>query len=187
MLASRCIFRHTLCRQFVNVRPNRYTNSEVLVVANFSLALIFHLSIWQLRKVCRFYRLLHTEPTSGVPIGLTTGKQPSGWQMTKKLVRHVWPPKGHWNVKRKVLVAAALLISAKLLNATVPFILRDIIDYFNGKLPEDLTFGFATASQAVFSTGIALILAYGAARAGTSFFNEVRETFRIFGSGGGGA
>lgn len=93
--------------------------------------------------------------------------------MTRRLARHVWPPRGQWNVKRRVLFALGLLISAKLLNATVPFLLRDVIDHFNGKLPEELSFGFATASQAVLSTGIALIIAYGAARAGTSLFNEV--------------
>jgi len=93
--------------------------------------------------------------------------------MMRRLARHVWPPRGQWNVKRRVIFAMALLVSAKLLNACVPFLLRDIVDHFNGKLPEDLTFGFATPGAAVLSTGFALIFAYGTARAGTSFFNEV--------------
>jgi ATP-binding cassette, subfamily B (MDR/TAP), member 7 len=93
--------------------------------------------------------------------------------MTKKLAKHVWPPRGQWNVKSRVLLAFGLLIAAKGLNATVPFILRDVIDFFNGKLPEQLTFGFATPSQAVISTGISLLIAYGMARAGTACFNEV--------------
>lgn len=57
---------------------------------------------------------------------------------------------------------------------TVPFLLRDVINYFDGKLPSGISFlGLSTPSEAVLSTGVALIIAYGAARAGTSFFNEV--------------
>ena len=47
-------------------------------------------------------------------------------QMAKKLVQHVWP-KGNLRVKGKLVFALSLLVSAKLLNASVPFILREII------------------------------------------------------------
>ncbi|KAL7074271.1 hypothetical protein ACQ4LE_006450 [Meloidogyne hapla] len=104
------------------------------------------------------------------------GPQPSNWQMIQKLARHVWPAKGEWNVKRRVILAMTLLIAAKLLNATVPFLLRDVINYFDGKLPSGISsLGLSTPSEAVLSTGIALIIAYGAARAGTSLFNELRN------------
>lgn len=46
------------------------------------------------------------------------GHQPSNFQMIKKLARHVWPLKGEWNVKRRLILAMSLLIAAKLLNAT---------------------------------------------------------------------
>ena len=108
--------------------------------------------------------------------------------MIQKLARHVWPAKDEWNVKRRVILAMTLLVAAKLLNATgflnfvkikliyllVPFLLRDVINYFDGKLPSGFSSsGLSTPGEAVLSTGIALIIAYGAARAGTSLFNEV--------------
>nr|CAD2180855.1 unnamed protein product [Meloidogyne enterolobii] len=104
------------------------------------------------------------------------GPQPNNWQMIQKLARHVWPARGEWNVKRRVILAMTLLVAAKLLNATVPFLLRDVINYFDGKLPSGFSsLGLSTPSGAVLSTGIALIIAYGAARAGTSLFNELRN------------
>lgn len=40
------------------------------------------------------------------------GKAPSGMEISKKLIKHVWP-KGNWKIKRRVLLALALLVSAK--------------------------------------------------------------------------
>ncbi|KAI3415752.1 hypothetical protein GPALN_005336 [Globodera pallida] len=150
MLFYRCALRPLFTRQLI-----RFSNSEV-------------------RRSARLYRHFHAGPPADVPIRSIGGPSPSGWEMAKRLARHVWP-KGQWGVKRRVLFAFSLLIAAKLLNATVPFILRDIIDYFNGKLPNELSLGFSLPSEAILSTGIALIIAYGAARVGTSMFNELRN------------
>lgn len=40
------------------------------------------------------------------------GKQIGGWELVGKMLRYVWP-KGNWHLKRRVLVAMALLVGAK--------------------------------------------------------------------------
>lgn len=73
-------------------------------------------------------------------------------------------------------MALSLLIAAKLANVSVPFLLRDVVNYYNGKAPEFLKLTFdGTASQTIFTAGIATCIAYGLARATSAAFNELRN------------
>uniref|UniRef100_A0A8R1E0Y9 Iron-sulfur clusters transporter ABCB7, mitochondrial n=1 Tax=Caenorhabditis japonica TaxID=281687 RepID=A0A8R1E0Y9_CAEJA len=101
--------------------------------------------------------------------------QLSGVQLIKRLIKYVWP-KDKPEIKRRVLVALSLLVAAKLANVSVPFLLRDVVNYYNGKAPEffKLTFD-GTTSQTIFTAGIATCIAYGLARATAAGFNELRN------------
>ncbi|CAI5439569.1 unnamed protein product [Caenorhabditis angaria] len=101
----------------------------------------------------------------------------TGFQLVQKLLKFVWP-KEKPEIRRRVLVALSLLITAKLCNVSVPFFLRDIINYYNGKAPEFLKLKLDstnTPSQTIFTTGFCTIIAYGLARATASLFNELRN------------
>ncbi|EFO92111.1 CRE-ABTM-1 protein, partial [Caenorhabditis remanei] len=101
--------------------------------------------------------------------------QLTGYQLVQRLLKYVWP-KDKPEIKRRVLVALSLLIAAKLANVSVPFLLRDVVNYYNGKSPELLKLTFdGTPSQTIFTAGIATCIAYGMARATSSAFNELRN------------
>lgn len=72
----------------------------------------------------------------------------------------------------------------------MPFLLRDIINYYNGKAPETLQLGLDSPIQTIMTVGVALIIACkihfcihlikhiildGFARAGSALFNELRN------------
>ncbi|CAB3407183.1 unnamed protein product [Caenorhabditis bovis] len=96
-------------------------------------------------------------------------------QLIQRLIKYVWP-KNQPAIRRRVLVALSLLVAAKLANVSVPFLLRDIVNYYNGKAPEFLKLTFdGTTSQTLFTAGICTIIAYGLARTTSSAFNELRN------------
>ena len=84
--------------------------------------------------------------------------------MMKKLFAYVWP-KGNSSIKRRVVFAMALLVGAKLLNISVPFMFKHTIDGLSVENVEK------TATTFIF----ALVIGYGAARAGAAGFNELRN------------
>uniref|UniRef100_A0A0N5B194 Iron-sulfur clusters transporter ABCB7, mitochondrial n=1 Tax=Syphacia muris TaxID=451379 RepID=A0A0N5B194_9BILA len=116
----------------------------------------------------------HPGASSLVPLTPIGGKQITGWELVGKMFRYVWP-KGNWRIKRRVIVAMLLLVGAKLLNVVVPFFLKDVINYYNGKAPEFMQLSLDTPAQTIVSLGILLIIAYGVTRAGAAGFNELRN------------
>ncbi|MFH4978899.1 hypothetical protein AB6A40_005608 [Gnathostoma spinigerum] len=116
----------------------------------------------------------HPGASTLVPLTFVGGKQVSNWKLIKLMLRDVWP-KDNWAIRRKVIFAMCLLVSAKILNVTVPFLLKDVINYYNGKAPEFLQLGLDSPVQTILTAGFAIIIAYGVARAGASGFNELRN------------
>ncbi|CAJ0594372.1 unnamed protein product [Cylicocyclus nassatus] len=98
----------------------------------------------------------------------------SGWQVIRHLVHFVWP-KGNRAIKRRVLVALCLLIGAKLANVSVPFLYRDAVNFYNDKAPTFLRLTFDTVPNAILTTGVCIIIAYGVTRAASSLMNELRN------------
>ncbi|CAI8021418.1 ATP-binding cassette sub-family B member 7, mitochondrial [Geodia barretti] len=84
------------------------------------------------------------------------------------MIRHVWPRDRPW-LKVRVVTALGLLVGAKLINVQVPFFFKYAVDYFN-KLPD-----LSTPENTIFTIGTALLLGFGAARIGSSLFNELRN------------
>ncbi len=82
------------------------------------------------------------------------------WRIARRLAPYLWP-RGEGALRRRVVAAVAALVVAKLVNVSVPFWLKAVVDRLEGDL---LT-----------AVPIGLILAYGAARLGATLFQELRD------------
>ncbi|GMT00652.1 hypothetical protein PENTCL1PPCAC_22826 [Pristionchus entomophagus] len=98
----------------------------------------------------------------------------SGAQLVKKLLQFAWP-RDNPSLRKRVVVAFGLLVTAKVMNAFVPFIFRDIINLYNDKAPEFLKLTVDTPVAAIAGVGVSLIIAYGIARSSSAAFNELRN------------
>ena len=67
-----------------------------------------------------------------------------------------------WEYRWRVFLALAFLVTAKLANITVPFVMKQIVDGLSG--PKQLL-----------AVPIALLAAYGALRLSSTLFNELRD------------
>ena len=93
-------------------------------------------------------------------------KPASEFSELNHLVRFVVPylwPKNEPGLRRRVVIASVLMILAKLLNIQIPFFLKRIVDSLS--LPDNLAL----------TIPLAALLAYGAARLGTSLLQELRD------------
>ena len=93
-------------------------------------------------------------------------------EIIKRLFQFVWP-KNNSKVKMRVCIAMALLFASKVLNVCVPYVFKEIIDFLN-KNTKLKDFG-DSAHDKIIVTVVALIVGYGAARAGASLFGELRS------------
>ncbi|KAI8898144.1 P-loop containing nucleoside triphosphate hydrolase protein [Globomyces pollinis-pini] len=97
------------------------------------------------------------------------------WQrnviILKSLLKYLWP-KDDATIKTRVVVALALLISGKLLNVSVPFLFKNIVDTLN-------TTDYTT-NLSVFTVAGTVLIGYGLARLGANLFQELRNA--IFGT-----
>jgi len=67
-----------------------------------------------------------------------------------------------WEFRGRVLLALIFLVSAKLANITVPFVMKRIVDGLTGPL-------------AIVAVPVALLVAYGVLRVSSTLFNELRD------------
>eukprot|EP01080_Neovahlkampfia_damariscottae_P001624 gene1624-12749_t len=106
-------------------------------------------------------------PSDGVqPDGIS--KEKFGKVILKTLSEYLWP-KENASLRRRVILSLGLLVGSKLLNVTVPFIFKSVIDIFSSPIAE-LSIG-----SALVVGPISLIVAYGIARAGASLCSELRN------------
>ncbi|CAN8017528.1 unnamed protein product, partial [Ixodes persulcatus] len=101
-----------------------------------------------------------------------SAKSVSGWSIIKQMFTYLWP-KEKPEIRRRVLVAMAILILAKVINIEVPFIFKAVVDYLNEQTGTKLT--LSDASSTLTSAALAMLLGYGLARAGAAGFNELRN------------
>ncbi|KAI0475475.1 P-loop containing nucleoside triphosphate hydrolase protein [Xylariaceae sp. FL0804] len=88
------------------------------------------------------------------------------WAIMKEMAHYLWP-KGNLDAKMRVSIAVVLLIGAKVLNVQVPFYFKSIVDAMNVDVGQ---MGGTAATIAG-----SMILAYGAARIGSTVFQEIRN------------
>ena len=80
------------------------------------------------------------------------------------LIRLVWPylwPRESGGFRLRVLVAMGFLIAGKLVNISIPFFLKTVVD--------------RVSTPSLAAVPLAALVAYGAARLGASAFNELRD------------
>ncbi len=93
-------------------------------------------------------------------------KSASGWQTIKRVGPYLWPPGEAW-VKRRVVISLILLICAKVVSSTTPYLYKLAVDALGGKTPD--------AAWALALGAIGLTVAYGMARLLTIGFGELRD------------
>jgi ATP-binding cassette subfamily B (MDR/TAP) protein 7 len=102
----------------------------------------------------------------------TAKSKMSNKEIFAKFYNFIWP-KDNKAIKVRVIIALGLLVGSKLLNVCVPFLFKEIIDILN-KQGSIKDFGESTQDK-ILLTLMALVIGYGAARAGASFFGELRN------------
>eukprot|EP00051_Salpingoeca_urceolata_P010965 m.134736 g.134736 ORF g.134736 m.134736 type:complete len:736 (-) comp16922_c0_seq2:51-2258(-) len=108
-------------------------------------------------------------PTPGkLDLGMDDDKTTG--EVVRTMFQHIWP-REHPALKARVVGALGFLVTAKALNVTVPFLFKDAIDTLSLPAGEVL----ADPTIAFFTTAGSLVVGYGVARAGASFFNEARN------------
>ena len=90
----------------------------------------------------------------------------SGWQTMQRVGPYLWPRGETW-VKRRVVLALALLVMSKVVSVTTPYLYKQAVDMLTGRTPNAATFLALGA--------VGLTVAYGLARMGTVFFGEMRD------------
>ena len=93
-------------------------------------------------------------------------KPGSGWATIKRVGPYLWPPGEDW-VKRRVVLSLMLLVCAKVVSATTPYIYKLAVDALGGKSPD--------AAMALALGAIGLTVAYGMARLLAVAFGELRD------------
>jgi len=94
----------------------------------------------------------------------------TGKDIIKAMVSYIWP-KDDQDIRKRVVTAMGLLVSAKMINTSVPFIFSFAIDSLNSA--QHLSMGSPEAAVGTVVT--TTLLGYGIARAGALGFNEARN------------
>ncbi len=90
-----------------------------------------------------------------------SGQNDIGWRGLLRLVGpHLWP-RDSLELRLRVVLALVLLIASKLVNITVPFFLKAVVD--------------EVSRPTLAAVPVAVLIAYGAARLGSSLFGELQD------------
>ncbi|XP_073985787.1 iron-sulfur clusters transporter ABCB7, mitochondrial-like [Rhodnius prolixus] len=98
-------------------------------------------------------------------------KEITSKDMLHAMLSYIWP-KDDPIVKQRVCFALSLLVGAKLLNVTIPFLFKFAVDDLNHYLN---LLSMESAPETIATSAVALLVGYGIARAGASGFNELRN------------
>ena len=105
-----------------------------------------------------------------------SNQQISGKEIIREMLQYVWP-KNRPEIKRRVLLSLALLITGKVVSIQAPLLFKRAIDFMNENSGDRRKFfNLDTPQDTVFTMACTLILGYGAARAGSALFNELRNS-----------
>lgn len=130
-------------------------------------------TLWK-RITGQIRNCFHPGASSLVPMAFPLGKQISTAELVRTMLRSVWP-KGNWKIRRLYMYSMALLVVAKVLNVYVPFLLKNIINYYNEQVPISLQLSADSYSSMFGIAAFSVIITYGAARSGSALFNELRN------------
>ncbi|ODV92556.1 hypothetical protein CANCADRAFT_30683 [Tortispora caseinolytica NRRL Y-17796] len=85
----------------------------------------------------------------------------------KGFIKYIWPKKGGYGIKARVIIALSLLVLSKVLNVQVPSYFKAIIDGMN--------IDFSDGMHTVWTVIGATIMGYGLTRVGATLFGEMRN------------
>ncbi|TPX56213.1 hypothetical protein PhCBS80983_g04708 [Powellomyces hirtus] len=105
-------------------------------------------------------------PTSTYP---EVGTPAADWQIVKELGAYLWP-KNEPGIKARVVIALSLLLGGKILNVNVPILFKQVVDALQPMPVPEAT---------MMTVAGTVLLGYGAARLGSSLFQEMRTA--VFG------
>ncbi len=91
----------------------------------------------------------------------------SGWQTIARVLPYLWPQGQAW-VKRRVVGALMLLVMAKLVSVTTPYLYKLAVDALSGAAAGDPVWIMTLGA-------VGLTVAYGMARLGAVAFGEARD------------
>ncbi|XP_022100448.1 ATP-binding cassette sub-family B member 7, mitochondrial-like [Acanthaster planci] len=109
--------------------------------------------------------------STGVPAKTGVTNQVTGWEIIREMLSYIWP-RDERGIKIRVMTALGLLVGAKVANVYVPFLFKYAVDHLNDH--QAAADAMASGGQAA-TVATALLIGYGAARAGASLFNEMRN------------
>jgi len=89
-----------------------------------------------------------------------------GWQTLRRFLPYLWP-RDNPALKRRIVIAMALVLAAKGVTLALPFAYRDAVDAMSGETSDSTT-------QAV-TVAMALVLAYGLGRFTSVAFDQMRN------------
>ncbi|XP_047209826.1 iron-sulfur clusters transporter ABCB7, mitochondrial [Girardinichthys multiradiatus] len=103
-------------------------------------------------------------------------KEVNSAKILSAMVSYVWP-KDRPDLRARVAISLGLLAGAKLTNVTVPFMFKYAVDELNQMSGHMLNLNDAPSTVATMATTV--LIGYGASRACSALFNELRNT--VFG------
>ncbi|KAG8553829.1 hypothetical protein GDO81_003567 [Engystomops pustulosus] len=112
---------------------------------------------------------LHSDPKQGL-------KEVDSKKILKAMFSYVWP-KDRPDLRARVAISLGLLAGAKGMNIVVPFMFKYAVDNLNEISGNVLN--LANAPNTVATMATAVLIGYGASRAGSALFNELRNA--VFG------
>jgi ATP-binding cassette, subfamily B, heavy metal transporter len=97
-------------------------------------------------------------------------KPASGWDTIRRVIPYLWPDGQGW-VKRRVVASLLMLLTAKVISVTTPYLYKRAVDALTGDAPSGVMMMTMTA--------VGLTVAYGIARLGSVAFNELRDVIFV--------
>lgn len=94
-------------------------------------------------------------------------KQDNHWSTVKSLLPFLWI-KGRTDLKVRVILALAFLVTAKLIGVYIPFLFKDAVDILSGEKE-------VTTQVLLAATPVGLIIGYGISRVLGLVFGEMRD------------
>ncbi|VDN03131.1 unnamed protein product [Thelazia callipaeda] len=130
-------------------------------------------SLWK-RSSEQIRSCFHPGSSNPTPMTFSLGKRVSTKELVKIMLKTVWP-KENWRIRRLCIYSMMLLILAKVMNVCVPFLLKNVINYYNERVPADFQLEVKSHGSLFGVAAFSIILAYGATRSGAALFNELRN------------
>jgi len=91
----------------------------------------------------------------------------SGWRTVRKVAPYLWPDDKPW-VKRRVVLALAVMVFSKMIAVGTPFFYKAAVDMLSGE-------GAVDPAWALGLGAIGVTVAYGVARLMTVGFQQLRD------------